>query len=77
MMSLHNIANLIVGFFKAMGKDAKVDDIIGYFDNAQQLYNQIFKIINKFMTLDVKNIMNLINAIEDVLEFVKALMAKL
>jgi len=67
----HCVADFIVGFFQALGQDFKVDDILGCIGNAQAIYNLILKTISDFEHLDFKNVLNVIKAIEDILDLVK------
>ena len=70
----HCVADFIVGFFQALGQDFKVDDILGCVGNAEAIYDLILKTINDFENLDLKNVLNVIKAIEDILDCIKQVM---
>jgi hypothetical protein len=60
-----DVAEFIVGFFDAMGVDVTVGDITGCVKNAEAIYGELLNVINEFKTLDLKNFVKIIGAVED------------
>ena len=69
------VAEFIVGFFDAMGVDVTVSDITGCVKNAESIYNELLNVINEFKTLDFKNFVKVIGAIEDIIQIVQDILS--
>jgi hypothetical protein len=66
-----DVAQFIVGFFDAMGVDVTVSGITGCVKNAEAIYGELLNVINELKTLDLKNFVKIIGAVEDIIKIVQ------